>query len=92
MVLALISLPTYLPSCMAGCATPGSLFSETMSPIANTSGCPARVQSGFDRHPAGPVDLDAGLLGEHPGQRSTPAPRRPRSGCGSGSSPPRPGP
>ena len=41
-----ISFPTYLPSCMAGCATPGRLFSATMSPSANTSGCPASEQSG----------------------------------------------
>ncbi len=44
---ALISLPTYLPSCIAGCAMPGSLSSDTMSPIANTSGWPGTVQSGF---------------------------------------------
>ena len=44
---ALITLPTYLPSCMAGWATPGRLFSDTMSPIANTSGCPGSVQSGL---------------------------------------------
>ena len=37
---------TYLPSCMAGCATPGSLFSETMSPTAKISGCPGTEQSG----------------------------------------------
>ena len=58
--LALITLPTYLPSCMAGWATPGSLFSETMSPMANTSGCPGSVQSGFSTtRPAGSVSAPA---------------------------------
>src|SRR5450432_2839671 len=31
---------------MAGCATPGSWFSEIMSPTAKTSGWPGRLQSG----------------------------------------------
>ena len=45
-VRALITRPTYLPSCIAGCAMPGSLFNDTMSPMANTSGWPGKVQSG----------------------------------------------
>ena len=44
--LARMTFPTYLPSCIAGCATPGRPLSDTMSPIANTSGCPGSVQSG----------------------------------------------
>src|ERR1700682_1470875 len=44
--LARMPFPTYLPSCIAGCATAGRPLSDTMSPIANTSGCPGRVQAG----------------------------------------------
>ncbi len=44
---ARMSRPTYVPSCIAGCATPGSLLSETMSPIAKISGWPGSVQSGL---------------------------------------------
>ena len=81
-VRALISLPTYLPSCMAGWATPGSLFSETMSPIANTSGCPGRLQSGLtETRPARSVSapvFSASILAS--GEACTPG--RPDPGAG----------
>ena len=40
------TLPTYLPSWIAGWAVPGTPSSVTMSPIANTSGWPLSVRSG----------------------------------------------
>ena len=43
---ASMTFPTYVPSCLADWAMPGTLFNETMSPMANTSGRPGRVQSG----------------------------------------------
>ena len=35
---AQITPPTYAPSWIAGCATPGRLFSAAMSPMTKTSG------------------------------------------------------
>ena len=66
---ALITLPTYLPSCIAGWAIPGSLFSDTMSPMAKTSGWPGTVQSGFTGMRPARSASTPGLLGQHLGQR-----------------------
>src|SRR5260370_40640711 len=62
---ALITLPTYLPSCMAGWATPGRPFRATMSPMANTSGGPGGVQAGPTDTPPAPSGV-AVVLGAGP--------------------------
>ena len=50
-----------------------------MSPTTNTSGWPGRVRSGAP-HPAGAVELGAGLLGEHAARAGRPG-RRPPTSC-----------
>ena len=52
-----------------------------MSPTTKTSGWPGRVQSGSTLHPAGAVDLGAGLLGELPAQRAALHAGRPDLAC-----------
>ena len=78
---ALITLPTYLPSCSAGCATPGQLVQRHHVADREHLGMPRQRAVRVHRDAPGTVGLGTGLLGEHLRQRRGGDTRRPDPGA-----------